>query len=315
MQNFEEITAILVIGGGVMGPSIALSYARGGYDVSLTDISGDTLELAKRTIAGQLDTMAEVGEIEIADKDMIAGRISFSTDIKAAAKGARYVAEAVTERKDVKRGLYEELDALLPENAVIASNTSYLNIFELMPERRQPFAVIAHWFDPPHIIPLVEVVRGPETEEWVMSATVSLLEKCGKTALRMEKFTKGFFVNAAQAALGGVATYLVDNGFCTPEQFDLAIKSSVYPRGVVLGVFQKADFSGLNLSGDIIKENGTEELNRTTMEHYNRGEYGVRTGRGHFDYTGTDTDELFKERDRRLFEVMKLARKNTEHKL
>ncbi|MCL2539525.1 MAG: 3-hydroxyacyl-CoA dehydrogenase family protein [Oscillospiraceae bacterium] len=315
MLDYSGIDTILVIGGGVMGPGIALSYARGGFSVRLTDISQTALETAKKTIESQLQTMAEVGEIVASEKDLVFGRITYSTDVKKAAEGVRYVVEAITERKDAKRELYEQLDAFLPEQVIIASNTSFLNIFELMPERRQPYSVIAHWFDPPHIVPLVEVVRGPGTAEEVMAVTVDMLERCGKIAPRMEKFTEGFFVNFAQKALGGVANYLIDNGFCTPEQFDLAIKNSVYPRGVVLGVFQKADFSGLNLSGDIIKENGTEELNKTTMAHYDKGEYGVRSGKGFFDYTGKDIDELFRERDRRLFEVMKLAKKNTDDKL
>ncbi|MDR3364232.1 MAG: 3-hydroxyacyl-CoA dehydrogenase family protein [Clostridiales Family XIII bacterium] len=315
MLQFEKINTVLVIGGGVMGPGIALSYARGGYTVRLADISETALETSKRAIEGHLETMAEVGEIETEGKAQISERVSYLADIKKAAEGVGFIAEAITERKDAKKALYEHLDTFLPEEAIIASNTSFLNIFELMPARRQPYAVISHWYDPPHIIPLVEVVRGPETEECVMAITAQMLERCKKVALRMEKFTPGFFVNLVQKALGDVANYLVDNDFCTPEQFDVAIKSSVYPRGVVLGYFQKADFSGIHTYGTVVMENGAEDAAKTLMGHYHRGEYGVRAGKGFFDYTGRDIDGIFKERDRRLYEVMKIAMENINNKL
>ena len=315
MQSFEDIKTILVIGSGVMGPGIALSYARGGFDVRLTDISQTALEDAKQTLDSQYDTLSETGETKASEKALILGRISYHSDIKDAVQGTQYIIEAISERKDAKKALYEHLDTFLPKQTIIASNTSYLNIFELMPQERQEYTVITHFFDPPHIMPLVEVVRGPKTREEVMAAAVYVNEKSGKIAPRMEKFAKGFFVNLAQKALGEAASHLVNNGFCTPEQFDLAIKNSVYPRGVVLGVFQKADFSGLNLSGDIIRENGDEDKNKILMEHYRNGEYGVRTGKGYFDYSGRDIGELFKERDRRLIEVMRLAKKNTDDPL
>ena len=315
MLKFEDVKKILVIGSGTMGPGIATSYSRGGFDVCLTDLSELALTEAKKAIANQLEVMAEVGEIGRDEIGDISGRISYSADTRGAAEGAQYVLEAITERVDAKKKLYEWLDSFLPEGTIIASNTSYLNIFELMPPRRQSHAVITHFFVPAHVMPLVEVVRGPGTAEEVMDIVVRVQTRSGKIAPRMEKFTRGVFVNQAQSALNGVANHLVDNGYCTPEQFDLAIKSSIYPRGVVLGVFQKADFAGLNLAGDIIKENGTEHLNKTTMEHYYRGEYGARTGKGYYDYSGWDIDELYKELDRRLIEVLRIAKKNIDDPL
>jgi len=314
MRTIGDIKKILVIGSGIMGPGIGLSYARGGFDVCLTDLSQAALDKAEKTIAGQLETFAEAGEIKPEEVSLISGRLSYNPDLREAARGAQYVVEAISERSDAKKRLYELLDTFLPEDTIIASNTSYLNIFELMPERRQAYAVITHFFVPAHVMPLVEVVRGPETLEEVMVIAVQLQTQCGKIAPRMERYTRGFFVNQAQSALGGVANFLVDNGYCTPEQFDLAIKSSLFPRGVVLGVFQKADFAGLNLAGDIIKENGTEG-SRTMMEHYNRGEYGVHTGKGYYDYSGKDMDALFKEVDLRLLEVLRIAKKNIDQPL
>jgi len=178
MLHLEEVNTVLVIGGGVMGPGIALSYARGGYMVRLNDISETALETAKKTIGSQLETMAEVGEIEASEIEPVFGRVSYTTDKKAAAEGVQYVVEAIIEQEGAKRALYAQLDAFLPEETIIASNTSFFNIFELMPNRRKPYSVITHWFDPPHVIPFARLLALHPMIIYIQYRRIQALSQC-----------------------------------------------------------------------------------------------------------------------------------------
>jgi len=209
--------------------------------------------------------------------------------------------------------VFEELDQLLPDDVIIVSNASSLNPFKLMPERRLPYFTTAHWFAPPQIIPLVEVAKGERTTEETMSTAIGLLKQCGKAPVRLEKFVPGYIINRLQILLNTEVFYLLDNGICTPEQLDLAVKASLMPRGMVLGLVQRYDFTGLDISANNIINASyvmpeTSKRPKALFDHVDKGELGVKTGKGFFDYSGRSYEELCKKRDKMLFKVLKATK-------
>ncbi|HHU22487.1 MAG TPA: 3-hydroxyacyl-CoA dehydrogenase family protein [Clostridiales bacterium] len=319
-MELKDIKKIAVLGAGTMGPGIAQSYASGGYEVSVYTRRQETLDKAKVMLETNLGTFVEEGELTQAQADDIKSRISFHRSVEETVEGAQFVQETVAEKPDIKTEIFKQLDELLPEDAVIVSNASSLNPFLYVPERRLPNFTTAHWFAPPHILPLVEVAKGEKTSEETMQLAIDLLEKCGKTPVRLEKFVPGYIINRIQILLNTEIFYLLDNGICTPEQLDLAVKASLMPRGMVLGLVQRYDFTGLDISANNIINASyvmpeTSKRPKVLFDHVDKGELGVKTGKGFYDYSGRSAAELSKERDKKLMEVLRTTRHLIKEKI
>lgn len=309
-MKIEAVKKIAVLGAGTMGPGIAQNYAMGGYDVTLYTRSESTLDKAKVMLNANLETFVEEGLLASDEAQRVLNRISYCRTVAEAVDGAQFVQETVAEKPDVKVALFEELDKLLPEDVIIASNASSLNPFKFAPERRLAMFTTAHWYAPPHIIPLVEVAKGEATAEETMATTIQLLNKCGKTAVRLEKFVPGYIINRIQILLNTEVFYLLDNGICTPEQIDLAVKASLMPRGMVLGLVQRYDFTGLDISANNITNASyvmpeTSKRPKALFDLVDKGELGVKTGKGFFDYGGRSAAEVCQKRDKLLLKVFK----------
>ena len=315
MISINDIKKIAVLGAGTMGPGIAQTYAIGGYDVTMWTRSEPTREKAKASLRASLETFAGEGEIAASDVEAIYGRISFALTVEEAVKGADFIQETIVENKDAKIELYDQLAACVPEGVIIASNTSAMNIFEVVPEKLLPQQIICHWYAPPELIPLVEVVKSEQAPQEYADIAMELLKKCGKTAVLMKKFVKGYIVNRLQQCLNREVFYLLDNGYCDAEAIDLASKASFIPRAVVLGLCKRADFGGLDMTANNYKnksytmpENG-DELPKVLEELVEAGHLGVKSGKGFYDYEGVDMGALKAKRDKQLFEVFRVAKK------
>lgn len=305
---------VAVLGAGTMGPGIAVTYALHGCTTAIYSRSQKTLDRAKNVIVSDLQLFVEEGVITEETANAALARVVFTDSVEAAVKDAWYIAETIVENPEAKRELYSQLDALLPEKVIIASNTSYMNIFEWIPAARQPYTVISHWYAPAHILPLVEVVKGPETLETVMEEVVAFHKDCGKTAIRMEKYIPGFIVNRMQSAMTKEVVYLLENGYCTAEELDLAVKTSLMPRGLILGLVQRMDFSGLDLMAQSLKNKKyvpAPDLDRPEMifNLAENGNHGVKTGKGFFDYSDQSYEEVLHRRDKMLIQSVGLANK------
>ena len=241
-MKLEEIQRIAVLGAGTMGPGIAQCYAMSGREVCLYDISESALVKARAMLLSNLDTFVDEELLTVEEADATYKRVSFTTVLAEALDGVQFVQETVAEKPQIKKSVFGEVDAILPTEAILVSNASALNPFELVPEGRRTNFAAAHWFAPPQILPLVEVAKGEETSEETMETILALLRACGKKPVRLEKYVPGYIINRIQILLNTEVFYLLENGVCTPEQMDMAVKASLMPRGMVLGLVQRYDF-------------------------------------------------------------------------
>lgn len=315
------IKKVAVMGAGVMGPGIAQIMALAGAGATMYDISPEALEKAKSTLRRNCETYVEEGMLQAERVEGLCGMVEYTTDLTVAVQGADLVFEAVAERENIKRSVYAQLDELLPMGTIIASNTSALNIFELMPQRRLPDTVIGHWYAPAHVIPLVEVVGNEQTRPEVIEAVMDLLKRGGKRPVHMKKFIRGYIINRLQQCLNQEVFFLLDNGYCTPQDLDLAVKSSFIPRACVLGICQRQDFGGLDMTANNYRNHSYTMPDPVEMPQIlarlvdEKGHLGVKSGKGYYDYTGVDAEELMAKRDKRLFEVFRLEQKFLEDPL
>lgn len=301
---------VTVIGAGTMGHSLALVFACGGHEVGLTDVSSQMLDQAKVLIGSALDTLSEAGAFDTSQKDAVLGRINLTTDLETAVQGTGFVVEAIVEDADVKKELFARLDKLAPPEAILASNTSYLDIFKFVETNRPDKVLITHWFAPPHIVPLVEIVAGPETSQETIDQVQKMHDDLGKTTIVIKKFLPGFVANRLQAALGLEIYKLLDGGFVSPEDLDKAAKGSFILRMPILGVVKRMDFAGLDLIQKVLKNKSYEPpqvRGRSDIVDnlVAQGRRGVKDGAGFYDYGGKSSEEIMHERDLKLLKLRK----------
>jgi len=301
-MDHNNVKRAVVVGAGVMGHSMAHVFAQAGIEVNLVDLNEKVLQHAMDLMKGNLETLAEFKKISGYDIPGILARIQPTTDLAGGAEGVDFAVEAVAEVPDVKREVFSQLDQFCPGNTVIASNTSSLNIFRIEQITRPERLVVAHWFAPPHIIPLVEVVPGPKTSQEVVEFTANLMKRLGKKTVIMKEFVPSFIVNRIQHSVSRAVWEMLEKGWATPEEIDLAIKLSLGIRLPIVGVVQTTDFTGLDLIYDIMKGEG--RVSPLVEEKVKQGHLGVKTSKGVYDYGERSEAEILKKRDRLYLKLL-----------
>jgi 3-hydroxybutyryl-CoA dehydrogenase len=303
-MNPRRLRTVLVVGAGIMGHSIAQVFSQASIEVNLVDLDEGKLTHAMTIIQSNLDQFADYGRVSVKEIPEILGRIHPSTDLTAAAKDAAFVVEAVSEVPEVKQRVFSQLDEFCPPNTVLASNTSTLNIFKIARIKRPERLIVAHWFAPPHIIPLVEVAPGPNTRPEVVIFTAALMQRLGKRPLVLKQYVPALLVNRIQNAIARVVWEMLEKGWATPEQIDLAIKSSLGIRLPIVGVVQSLDFTGLDLAADIMQVYGA--VSPVVAEKIAHGHLGAKTSKGMYDYGGRSEEEILATRDRKYLKMLEL---------
>ncbi|MBA4207178.1 MAG: 3-hydroxyacyl-CoA dehydrogenase [Polymorphum sp.] len=276
-----------VLGAGLMGHGIALTLARAGHRVALTDPSAEALASAHQRIAASLILMGE-GEARIAQ---ILKQVGLTGTVAEAVTGADFVFEAAPEKLPLKQALFAEAEAHAPESAILASNTSVMPITQIMVKlNRRERALGTHWWNPPHMIPLVEVIRTPWTSPDAMDAMTDLLAGAGKTPVRVEKDVPGFIGNRLQHALWREAISLVERGICDAASVDTVVKSCFGRRLSVLGPLENADLVGTDLTLDIHRTVLADLEDRKGPSPYlerlvAEGRLGMKSGEGFRTWT------------------------------
>ncbi|MEF3047340.1 3-hydroxyacyl-CoA dehydrogenase family protein [Pseudotabrizicola sp. L79] len=285
---------IAVIGAGLMGHGIALTLARAGQYVALTDPFPEARTSAPARIRSSMSAMG-LSEAEIA---RALKRIEIFDTTAGAVRAAEVVFEAAPEKLDLKRKIFAEIEAHAPEACILASNTSVMPITEIMANLRlKARALGTHWWNPPHLIPLVEVVKTEWTEASVAADMMDLLSDAGKTPVLVAKDVPGFIGNRLQHALWREAISLVENGICDAEAVDTVIKASFGRRLAVLGPLENADLVGTDLTLDI-HENVLFDLeSRKGPSPYLKqlvsdGKLGMKTGEGFRKWTDVQANDV-----------------------
>jgi 3-hydroxybutyryl-CoA dehydrogenase len=287
----EDVRNISVIGAGLMGHGIAQIFASKDYHVHLLDVKDELLSKALQNIRLNLSIMAQKGVVLESEIDTVISRIKTTTNMAEAASEAQLVIEAVTENLELKQKLFQDLDRLCSPETILATNTSVMSITEIAAKARRRERILGtHFWNPPYMIPLVEVVKGRETSEEAVETTYRLLKNAGKHPVKVMKDVPGFVGNRLQHALWREAISIVENGIAEPATVDEVIKEGFGIRLPVLGPLETADMVGLDLTlaihDYILKHlNSSPSPSPLLREKVRRGELGFKTGQGFYTWS------------------------------
>ncbi|MFS0576852.1 3-hydroxyacyl-CoA dehydrogenase [Sporosarcina sp. 179-K 3D1 HS] len=281
------IKNIVVVGSGVMGRGIAYVGATGGYSVTMVDINQDALQNAEKEIGLIFDKGLERGKITTEAANQARENLHYATDLAEAAKTADLVIEAVPEIADIKKAVFETIEANAPAHCYFATNTSTMSPTEIASYAKRPEMTIAmHFFNPVHRMPLVEIVRGLETSDETAEVIKQVAIQMGKETVVINEFP-GFVTSRISALVGNEAFYMLQEGLGTPEEIDKAIKLGLnYP----MGPFELVDLVGLDARLNNLRymheKLGEKYRPAPLLEQYVKaGRLGRKSGKGVYDYT------------------------------
>jgi len=295
-----------------MGPGIAATFARHGYDTTLSDIDATQIRKASGGIDFVFGTLRNGGLASEADVDAARSRLTLVQDPSGALAAADFVVENVPESLNIKRLVFGQFSEQTREDVILASDTSGIPISALQKGLGNPGRVIGmHWSNPPHLIPVVEVVKGERTTKATVDTTVAIVESLGMLPGIVDRDIPGFVENRVLYAIMREALHLLDEGVASPEDIDKIVKWCIGYKLGVIGPLRLLDMAGLDiytavagyLHKDLCNDTG---ISSTVTRKVSQGKLGVKTQCGLFDYTREEIEQLARERGR-LFVASKKA--------
>ncbi|MCR4710934.1 MAG: 3-hydroxyacyl-CoA dehydrogenase family protein [Clostridia bacterium] len=303
MYKLEDIKTILIAGSGIMGSSFAQIFAREGYEVILYDIYEKALEQAVHMIEVGQQAQIEQNRISEEKSKELISRIH-TTSSKDCFTKAEFVLEAVVERMDIKHAFWAELSEVISPEAILATNTSGLPVTRVAEAVKDPgrFAGM-HWVNPPHLIPLVEVIAGEKSNQETIDVIYSLAQKIQQKPIRVYHDPQGFILNRLQYSVIREACNCVAKGYASLEDVDNVMKYGLGMRYAAIGPFETIDFGNIEtfynvatyLYKDLCNDTGVPPL---LDKVYHEGKLGIKNGSGFYDYSGDKADKALARRDK-----------------
>jgi len=299
------IERVAVIGAGLMGFGVAVEFARFGYQVNIYNTREETSQQAMQQAREALDLMAETELITGEEADAAYGRLHPTTDIVKAAGDADFVHESVLEVLDIKKEVFARLDEICPPSVILATNTSGLRVTDIASATRHPERVLAtHYFQPPHFVPLVEVVGGEKTDRALVEKAARMLRGMRKRVVVIDIELPGFVGNRLQGTIAREVRSLVDQGVCTPEMIDDIISFGFGRRMAYTGYFKRMDLIGLDFGYRAAQGRGVPSWG-PVAERVERGELGMKSGKGFYEWPGDTAKQLHRRLNTELIRLMK----------
>jgi 3-hydroxybutyryl-CoA dehydrogenase len=279
---------ILVVGAGAMGSQIAMVCALAGYDTTVTDVADEALDRATSQLHARLDRDVAKGRRTREDVDAAFARLTFSTDVDAAAAAADLVIEAALEKLEVKREVFVRLDKIVPAHTILTTNSSAIMSSQLADATGRADRVAnMHFFNPALVMRCVEVVGSAATSDATMEAVTELARSLGKEPVVLHKEIPGFVANRILGAVRDEAIFLLENGIATVEDIDTACRTAL---GYPMGPFELMDLTGIEigyhakLARHAVSDDPRDLPSRTVTELVERGDLGRKTGKGFYTY-------------------------------
>jgi len=310
-MKIQEIHHIGVLGAGLMGHGIAQVFAGAGYDVSIFDADKTMLDSAKRRIADNFDTFIKLNLASPEDRQRCLDRITVADSLKTMSEASQVIIEAISEDMGVKKATYAELEQYAQPDTILTSNTSALSITaigEVLKNKKR--FIGTHFWNPPHIIPCVEVIMGAATAEETFETVYILMEKVNKVPVRVLKDIPGFLGNRLQHAMWREAISLLEKNVASAEDIDKVVKYGFGIRMPFIGPLETADLAGLALTYGIQKYlfpylESSPEPSPALSDLVAAGATGVKTKRGFYEWSPEKIQQLIKQRDTVLLRIVR----------
>jgi 3-hydroxybutyryl-CoA dehydrogenase/5-formyl-3-hydroxy-2-methylpyridine 4-carboxylate dehydrogenase len=294
-----------------MGGGMAAVFASRGFDVRLTDIKPEMLERARSTLETVYATLVRAGDLTQDAADAGAARLRFTPEPAEALAGADFVLESIPENLELKQAFFREAEGHVSEDAILASNTSGIPITRLGAVCRRPERVVGmHWSNPPHIIPVIELIRGERTGDAALAATRRVVEQLGMLPMEVQRDVPGFVENRILYAIMREALHLLDEGVASAEAIDAIIKWGVGFKLAVIPPLELLDVAGLDIYNSVAGYlnadlNASSAVSPLIRQKVAEGRLGLKTGQGLFDYSPGEIPSLMQRRMRQLLAVKK----------
>lgn len=302
----DHIRVVAVIGAGTMGPGMSAMLASHGFEVRLADIKPEVLERAKSTVETVYTVLVDGGLLTSSAVEEARSRLRFTTDVPEAMRDADLVIEAIPERLDLKREFFADAERLTKESTLFASNTSGIPITALGEAVARPERVVGmHWSNPPHLIPVIEIIKGDRTSDATVATVRAVVERLEMIPVLVNRDVPGFVENRILYAIMREALHLLEEGIASPEDIDTITRWGIGYKLAVIGPLELLDVAGLDIYHSVASYLNADLSRRTDVSpliqrKVDAGDLGIKTGRGMFAYQPEEIPALMQRRMRLL---------------